>query len=289
MTGFARIDGEEGEWRWSWEVKSVNGRGLECRFRLPPGFDRLEPPLKKTAASVLGRGSLAAGLSLNTENGQSSVKINKAALEAALSGVRDVMASLTCDNPRPEGVLALRGVIEPDDQRASPEAREKLDALLLESFKRVLSALKENRLSEGAALASVLSDQLDQIEELLSEAKASAAAAPTIMRDRIENQLSELLKGEPVPQDRLAQEVALMVVKADVREELDRLDAHLAAARGLLIEDKPVGRRLDFLTQEFNREANTLCAKASDIGLKRIGLALKNVVDQLREQVQNVE
>ncbi len=288
MTGFARVECEDEGWRWSWELKSVNGRGLETRLRLPQGFDRLEPLLKKAAAGVFSRGNISAGLTLRSETGVAGVKINKAALDAALEGVRGVMAAIPCDNPRPEGVLALRGVMEADDQAISPDARDALDKALQNSFDDALVALREARDAEGAALGGVLNAQVDQIAALVLEAKASAATTPDLIRARLETQLAELLN-DNVPEDRLAQEAALLAVKADVREELDRLDAHISAARDLLADPKPVGRRLDFLTQEFNREANTLCAKANDIGLKQIGLSLKTVVDQLREQVQNVE
>ena len=289
MTGFARLDGAEGDWLWTWEAKSVNGRGLELRLRLPNGFDRLDPALRKIAAETLGRGNVSATLSFDPTSTGGGLTVNPDALDAAIRAVRDVMAALTCDNPRPEGVLALRGVIEQEEKSLSEDERAAVDRALSDSFRLTMEQLRENRRSEGASLARVLEDQLDRIDALTRDARASAATAPEAIRTRIAGQLQDLLSNAPVDQDRLVQEAALMAVKADVREELDRLDVHIEAARKLLGETAPVGRRLDFLTQEFNRETNTLCAKAQDIGLKRIGLDLKTVVDQFREQIQNVE
>lgn len=289
MTGFARIDGAHEAWSWVWEVRSVNGRGLETRFRLPPGHDGLEPALRKAVGETFARGSINATLSLGRAAGAAGLRINEAALDEALRMIERVKGRLDCEKPRPEGVLALRGVIEADDGVLDEEARQALAAALTESFRAALGALKAARLAEGAALATVISGQIDEVERLTGEARASAAASPEAIRARIASQLGDLLAGAGLSEERIAQEAAMLAIKADVREELDRLAAHIAAARELLTAGEAVGRRFDFLTQEFNREANTLCSKSQDLGLKRTGLELKTVIDQMREQVQNVE
>lgn len=289
MTGFARQDGAQDGRRWTWEIKSVNGRGLETRFRLPPGFDELEPGLRKAVQKKLSRGSVAVNLTLQTDADEARYRVNAAALEDAIAMMEKISAQLKCERPRAEGILALRGVIEPMDETLSDNERKAMLAAMAASFEETVDALTTARRYEGASLATALVALLDQAEELAKTAAGLAAAAPETLRARIAARLDELLAGASIPEDRLAQEAALLAVKADVREELDRLTSHLGAARALLDENGPAGRQLDFLTQELNREANTLCAKASDMELKRVGLELKKVIDQLREQVQNVE
>ncbi len=292
MTGFARVDGGFDDRRWTWEVKSVNARGLELRFRLPQGFDALEPALRKAVKARLARGAVSVSLSLRGEGAEGRMRINEQALAGALAMVERVAREIECAPPRPEGVLALRGVMEPADEggdEAVGGGAEALAARLSDSFDDALAALQKARREEGDALARVLASQFDEIEALVAAAAQSAAASAAAIRDRIAAQLAELLGEAGLPEDRLAQEAALLAVKADVREEIDRLRSHLEAGRALLLEAGPAGRQLDFLSQEFNREANTLCAKAADMGLKRIGLDLKKVIDQLREQVQNIE
>ena len=289
MTGFARVSGAHEAWTWVWEMRSVNGRGLEMRFRLPPGNDGIEPELRKAVSEHFTRGSINSNLSLAKSSGAAALRINPGALEEALKMIGHVRSRIDCEKPRAEGVLALRGVIEHEEAVEDEEAREAFAAALVASFRQALSALKDARNAEGAALSAVIAGQVASIEGFAREARASAGAAPDAIRARIAGQLADLLAGTGVPEDRLAQEAALLAIKADVREELDRLDAHVAAARELLAASEPVGRRFDFLTQEFNREANTLCSKAPDMALKRIGLDLKTVIDQMREQVQNIE
>ncbi|HXI87288.1 MAG TPA: YicC/YloC family endoribonuclease [Parvularculaceae bacterium] len=289
MTGFARVDGAENGRRWTWEAKSVNGRGLEVRFRLPPGHDYLEPDLRKFASEAFARGTLSATLTLDRTASGAVLRINEAALDEALKAVASIRARIDCEKPRAEGVLNIRGVLVEDEGDADDEARAHFAAALIASFRDVAAALKKARDGEGKALAAGLSHQIDEVERLASEARAHAAAVPGAIRQRIAAQLSELLAGGGLSEERVAQEAALLAIKADIREELDRLVAHVAAARALLKDKEPVGRRLDFLTQEFNREANTLCSKAQDMGLKRLGLDLKTVIDQMREQVQNIE
>ena len=288
MTGFARVDATLEHRRWTWEIKSVNARGLELRFRMPQGFDALEPVLRKAAKETLSRGAVNATLTLRDESAEGRMRINEQALSDIAAMIARVAQSMECAPPRPEGVLALRGVMEPADD-ADAEDTEALTGKMAESFRDALEALQKARREEGAAMARVLAAQFDEIDTLVAEAAKSAAATPAAIRDRLAAQLRELLEGAGLPEERLAQEAAMLAVKADVREEIDRLGSHLEAGRALLGEAGPVGRQLDFLSQEFNREANTLCAKASDMGLKRIGLDLKKVIDQLREQVQNIE
>lgn len=288
MTGFARGDGAHGEARWAWEMKSVNGRGLEARFRLPPGFDALEIGLRKVLGEVFTRGSFNVALNMRAGAGESAFSVNTAALDAAVKAIEGISLRIDCERPRPEGILALRGVVEQDQPLADDEARAGLAAALTASFREVSGALADARKAEGAALQKLIEDQLDRIAQLAAAARNAAAASPKAIKDKITAQIKELLDSD-IADDRLAQEAALLAVKADVREELDRLDAHVAAGRELLRDSGAIGRRFDFLTQEFNREANTLCSKAQDMELKRIGLDLKSVVDQMREQIQNIE
>lgn len=288
MTGFARVEGALGETRWVWEMKSVNGRGLEPRFRLPPGYDFLEHDLRKLLADKFSRGSFNVFLLLKGAAVEGSFAVNRAALASALKLIEEIRLAVDCDKPRPEGVLALRGVIDQESALDDEDARAALAGALKESFRETADALLAARRKEGALLDALILGQLGAIESLTKAARASAEAATGAIRAKIAAQLADLLAGA-VPAERLAEEAAMLAVKADIREELDRLDAHVAAGRLLISEGGPAGRKLDFLTQEFNREANTLCSKAQDMGLKRIGLDLKTTIDQMREQVQNLE
>jgi uncharacterized protein (TIGR00255 family) len=289
MTGFARADGVHGDRRWTWELKCVNGRGLELRFRLPPGMDHLEPDLRKAAGEVLSRGSMTATLNVDTTGQGALFRVNQPALDAALKLVEQIRGRIDCEKPRAENVLALRGVIETDEADADETTRAAAGAAFISGYREALRNLKAARLREGGKLQSALGGQIAQIEQLTSAARDTAAATLDAIRARIAAQLAELIAGGTISEERLAQEAALLAIKADIREEIDRLGAHIAAARELLAAEEPVGRKLDFLTQEFNREANTLCSKAQDIILKRIGLELKMAIDQFREQVQNIE
>lgn len=292
MTGFGRSAGESGALRWSWEIKSVNGRGLEARFRLPPGFDHLEPRLRKGLSAPISRGSIQAALLIDKASGDAGLAINRQALDVAIDMISEIRERIETDNPRPEAILALRGIID-DGQRTSysDEERAALDDAICESFNRALSALASARREEGVEMARALTEHIDEINALTNAARKEASAGPDAIKAKIGEQLDDLLSksGAEISSDRLEQEIAVLAVKADVREELDRLEAHIASARELMIAAGPIGRKFDFLTQEFNREANTLCAKAATTQLKQTGLALKAVIDQLREQVQNIE
>lgn len=288
MTGFARMEGALEETRWTWEIKSVNGRGLELRFRLPPGYDFLESDLRKLLAERFSRGSFNVFLSLKGAAIDGAFAVNRAALESAIKLIEEIRVRIDCDKPRPEGLLALRGVVEQESALDDEDSRSALAEKLKATFRACVGDLAEARRREGEALEALISGQLSSIATLTAVARSSGDAKLEAIRAKIALQLAELLAGA-VPEERLAEEAAMLAVRADIREELDRLDAHVAAGRSLLTDAGAVGRRLDFLTQEFNREANTLCSKAQDMGLKRVGLDLKTTIDQMREQVQNVE
>lgn len=311
MTGFARRDGHvSGQANgpdgaggvpgarvsWAWEAKAVNAKGLDLRLRLPPGYDALEARARAAAPKHLGRGSLSLTLNVAGETRTQKLRVNAALLAeivaAAAAATKALGSAAAIEPPRLDGLLGLRGVLEPvePDLEEAATARAALDRALEVGLDEVLAGLAAMRREEGARLAAVIVGHLDEIARLAGEARRSAAAQPQAIRARFDAQVAEILGAVPsLPPERVAQEVALLVAKADVREELDRLDAHVAQARDLLAEGGAVGRRFDFLCQEFNREANTLCSKSAELDLTRIGLALKAAVEQLREQVQNVE
>jgi uncharacterized protein (TIGR00255 family) len=288
MTGFARAEGALGAWSWGVEARSVNGRGLEARFRGPPGFDSLERVAREAAQARFQRGQLNVTVTARRAETAGAVRINEALLERYLALAADMVAAGRAVTPGADGLMALRGVIEAGDADDAPQVRAEVEAAMGRSIAEALDGLKVSRLAEGAALGRVLTGLVDRIEALAGEAEAEAAAQGPAIRDRFQRRLAELL-GEAAPADRILQEAAVMAAKADVREELDRLASHVAAARALMAEDAAAGRRLDFLTQEFMREANTLCSKSATVELTRTGLALKAAIDQFREQVQNVE
>jgi uncharacterized protein (TIGR00255 family) len=289
MTGFADARGTHAGLRWRWEVRSVNGRALDIRLRTPPGFEGLEASARTLAAERFRRGSLQAVLTAAQEEGARALRVDPVALADAVKIAKRVHEETGLPQARVDGLLALRGVIVQDDLAAlDDEARMKRDAAMLESLADAFDALAKARASEGAKIQAVLLSQVGEIETLTARARELAAAQPAALRERLEAQVAELMTGS-LPEDRIAQEVALLAARADVREEMDRLTAHCQEARTLIGGKEPSGRKLDFLSQEFNREANTLCSKAADIALTRIGLALKAVIDQFREQVANVE
>ncbi len=290
MTGFADAQGGREGLRWRWEAKSVNGRGLDLRLRLPPGFDSVEPAARVLATERFRRGSIQATLSMETADAARGLRVDAAALASAVRIAREVAAETGLAPARVDGLLALKGVIVQDDAAPGDEAsRAARDANILETLATALDALSKARKNEGAKLAALLEAQMAEIERLVTEASKLAAAQPKALRDRLASQLKELLEVGTVAEERLAQEVALLALRADVREELDRLRAHVQEARALFASGDAIGRKLDFLAQEFNREANTLCSKSADIALTRTGLALKAAIDQFREQAQNVE
>ncbi|MFP6740300.1 MAG: YicC/YloC family endoribonuclease [Alphaproteobacteria bacterium] len=289
MTGFARGTGQHGALTWTWEAKSVNARGLDMRCRLPSGMDSMEPEVRRRVGDHFKRGNFNLALQINRAAGKSRIEINREVLAQVETVIRQLRDDYDVEAPRADGLLNIRGVMEVVEEDDATDNDER-DAAILASLDETLEALSGARNEEGARLADVLAGQLDEITVLTDAARASEANQPARRRKRFEEQITELLGSTPqLSEERLNQEVALLLVKADVREETDRLYAHIAAARELLDDGGPVGRRLDFLCQEFNREGNTLCSKAAEVELTAIGLDLKAVIDQLREQVQNVE
>jgi uncharacterized protein (TIGR00255 family) len=277
-----------------WEARSVNGRNLEIRCRLPQGFDRLENPARGAVGGRLKRGNVSLTLTVASDRGGASLRVNRAVLAELGSLVEEVRKTTGAGAPTADGLLRIRGVIEEEDQTVESEASlAALDRAISGTLDEALQALVAARQAEGRALSGAIERHIDEIEDLSGRAADRAAAQIATVRARFEGQLAELLQRAPsLSEERFAQEVALLVGKADVREELDRLTAHIAQARSLLAEarpDQPVGRKFDFLCQEFNREANTLCSKSADIELTRIGIDLKGAIERLREQVQNVE
>ncbi len=290
MTGFARSHGVCGSYAWAWEVKSVNGKGLDLRLRMPPGWDAIEVPARARAAEALTRGSVQANLTVERSGALPVVRVNAAVLEAILATLRQLAPKIEASPPSLDGLLALKGVIEVGESEESEDERRSAEAAVTAGFAEVIGALGEMRRHEGAALGRVLSARLGEIAALAERAEQAPGRRPEAIRARLAEQVATLLaQSDRFDPDRLHQEAIMIAAKADVREELDRLAAHVAQARHLIGQGGPVGRRLDFLAQEFNREANTLCAKANDVELTNIGLELKVAVEQFREQVQNVE
>jgi uncharacterized protein (TIGR00255 family) len=289
MTGFAREEGALEAWSWSVEARSVNGRSLETRFRGPPGFDGLERAVREAAQSRFQRGQLTLGLQAKRADAAGAVRVNIDQLERYLALCEQYSRQGRTSPPAIEGLLALRGVLEAADESDADEDRPQIEAAMAETLGRALDALKAARLEEGAALAAVLAALVGRIELLVAQAETEAAGQPAVIKTRFAKRMAELLAESGGLDERIVMEAAAMAAKADVREELDRLTTHVQAARGLLAGEATAGRRLDFLTQEFMREANTLCSKSATTGLTAIGLELKAAIDQLREQVQNVE
>ncbi|GJD60240.1 YicC/YloC family endoribonuclease [Methylobacterium frigidaeris] len=286
MTGFAREAGTTGPAHWAWELKSVNGRGLEVRVRVPTGLDSVGEEARALVQKRLGRGTCHLTLTLSRSEAAPRVRINEALLASLAEAVTRVPMPLGITLPSVDGLLGVRGVVEVEEETADDEAlRHDLSAAAL----RLVEALAEGRRAEGRALAEIIGGQLAAMADLVEAAEACPARGPEAVKARLAAQVASLMEAGSFDPARLHQEAVLLAARADVREEIDRLRAHLAAARDLLAAGGAVGRRLDFLAQELGREANTLCAKANDVSLSRIGLDLKAVVEQFREQVQNVE
>ena len=290
MTGFGRADGGMGPVSWTWEVRSVNGRGLDVRLRLPPGSDGLEPRIREAVGRRFTRGSLNVALQVQRDTGATEIRLNESALEQVLKAAEHIQHLTGCERPRVEGLLALKGVlevVEPVEDEAA--TRQRQDAMIA-SLEEALTELEEARGAEGRRLSSVLANQLTGVERLVGIVTASPSRTPQAIAARLGEQIRRLVDTSvALDADRLHQEAVLIATRADVEEELQRLTAHVAAARELISSNGPAGRKLDFLTQEFNREANTLCSKANAADVTRAGLELKALIDQMREQVQNIE
>ena len=292
MTAFASASGAQTPFSWTWELRSVNGRGLDLRMRVPDWVDGLEAGLRKAIGDAADRGNVTCNLRLSREDGGGSLTVNQAQLGAVLDALHQIEAQamdagVSLAPSKATDIATMRGVL---DQTVAEDDAAALCKVLLKDFAPVLADFISMREKEGQALAEVLTDQLDQIEALTEEAAGLVAERQADMAATMKANMAKVMQNtEGYDEDRLAQELALIAVKADITEEIDRLAAHVAAARELLAAGGPVGRKLDFLMQEFNRETNTLCSKAQHQGLTQVGLSLKAVIDQMREQVQNVE
>lgn len=291
MTGFARSDGYDDTVSWVWEAKSVNGRGLDIRSRLPGGMDQVDAQARARITSRFSRGSINLNLQTQRKSGDTEYAVNRQLLEQLMDVAAEYVDRPGVEAARIDGLFSVRGVVEAREQENEDKSvTEDRFAKMLLDLDVVLQSLEISRQEEGARIGGVLNQQIDEIEELSKAARVSAAAQPEAIRARLAEQVAEILDaGLEADPDRIIQEAAVLAVKSDIREEIDRLDAHISAARDLLKQGGVVGRRLDFLAQEFNREANTLCSKAPDNELTQIGLDLKTVIDRLREQVQNIE
>lgn len=291
MTGFARLDGRTGRHQWAWELRSVNGKGLDVRLRLPQGLERLEADVRRIASAHFARGNIQCSLSLQASETRVEAVVNDAALQAVLDLRKQLEGKVDPAPLRFDTLLSIRGVVDFRDVADDPAEAEALDRDLLAGLEKAASAMAAMREAEGAALAAVLLAQVAAVEKLTALVENDPSRSPEQIRARLQAQVASLLEGTsgPLDRDRLHAEVAILATKADVREEIDRLKSHIAAARDLLAKGGPVGRKLDFLAQEFNRESNTICSKSNSAAVTAAGIELKVVIDQFREQVQNLE
>ena len=291
MTGFARGQGAAGAYVWNWEIKSVNAKGLDVRFRLPPGWDAIEVPVRKAATDALGRGTVYGNLTVERKGVQPTVRINEPVLNAVIATL-DMLDDKIVGANRPtlDGILALKGVMEIVEEDESEGDRRAAEAAIIAGFNQTLAELVAMRRAEGATLGRLLSARIDEIGALAARAEAAPGRKAEAIKARLAEQVATLLSAsQRFDSDRLHQEAILLATKADIREELDRLASHGEQVRKMLADGGAIGRKLDFLAQELNRESNTLTAKANDVELTNIGLELKGVVEQVREQVQNLE
>ena len=290
MTGFARGHGVADAYAWSWEIKSVNAKGLDLRFRLPQGWDAIEVPARTRANEKLSRGTVYANLAVERKGVLPTVKVNEPVLAAVLSTLKGLAGKVDASPPSLDGILSLKGVIEITDEDEREDAHRAAESAIIAGFDQALAALIAMRRAEGDTLGRLLSAKLDEIAALAARAEAAPGRKPEAIKARLADQITTLLSSsERFDSDRLHQEAIMLATKADIREELDRLASHVAQAKKLLAEGGSIGRKLDFLAQELHRESNTLTAKANDVELTNIGLELKSVVEQFREQVQNLE
>ncbi len=290
MTGFGRSDGEYEGVSWHWELRSVNGRGLDIRLRLPAGFDAIEKDARALAARYMRRGNCQIGLNVKRSSTAGEISINEDVLTQLMAAMEKVSARIDTAPPGAEAILGIKGVLEYTEPEIDEQQAEIRNGKILASLEEALKSLDEMRRREGENMAGVITGQFDEVEALTKEAQISPSLQSETIAVRLKEQLARLMQGAPeFDEGRLYQEAAILAAKSDIREELDRLYAHVEAGRELLAGPGPIGRKLDFLTQEFNREANTLCAKSNDKDLTATGLKLKAVIDQIREQVQNLE
>lgn len=290
MTGFARSHGASGPYIFEWELKSVNAKGLDLRLRLPQGWDELEAFAKKRAGEMLSRGTIYANLGVKRSDAVSTVRINEGVLAEVIRVAGSLAGKIDAVAPSVDGLLSIKGVIEVIDPESNEEEDRAAKAAAAAAFEEALVSLVAMRRREGEALGQILSQRMDEIEVLVTKAEAAPGRKPDAIKARLAEQVATLLEGsDRFDPDRLNQEALLIAAKADIREELDRIASHLGQAREMIGKGGPIGRRLDFLAQEFNREVNTCCSKSNDIELTNTALEMKNVVEQFREQVQNLE
>jgi len=289
MTGYGRAESSDGRLIWIWDLRSVNGRSQDIRLRLPSGFDALDPDIRAQLKKSVGRGNISVTLTVKPIEPTGALRFNREALEEILALQRALGDKVDQSPPRLDVLLTVRGIAEAPDAAEEEGVVEARKAAVMASFEEALAEFAAARRQEGEALHGVLTAHLDRVEADVEAARSLATTAPEALFARLRAQVDALVgPGQELSAERLHQEAALLATKADVREELDRLVAHVAAARDMLAAGGQIGRKLDFLCQEFNREANTLCSKAADIELTQIGLALKTTVDQMKEQIQNV-
>ena len=289
MTGFARSQGVSGPYAWTWEIKSVNAKGFDLRLRVPTGWDAVEQPARAKAAEGFSRGTLQATLSVERQGMAPQVRVNEPVLEAVLATLKQLQGRIEADPPRLDGILSIKGVIDVVDAEEREDEKRAAEVNIAAGFTAALKSLADMRKHEGAAVGRILSERLAEISALAARADAAPGRKPEAVKKRLAEQIAALADNARFDSDRLHQEAILLAAKADVREELDRLAAHVAQALSLIQNGGAIGRKLDFLSQELNRESNTLCAKSNDVELTTIGLELKTVVEQFREQVQNLE
>ncbi|MEP1930912.1 MAG: YicC/YloC family endoribonuclease [Roseibium sp.] len=292
MTGFARSIGESGPVRWTWELRSVNGKSLDLRIRIPAGLETLESKIRERCSKILRRGNVTIGLSMQRDQQSNQLQVNEAALDSVLAAIQLLKDRIPdVAPPSLDGILSQKGVFELKEQEDDAATQQALQNALLTSLDAALLDLVDMRHTEGLAIGKVVYDQIDQIARLTQAAESNPARKPDAIKERLRKLVAELLdaSNNQLDEQKLHQEAAFLATKADIREELDRLHAHVSAVRDLLDTGGAIGRRLDFLAQEFNREANTLCSKSNDVDLTAIGLDLKAVIDQMREQLQNLE
>ena len=290
MTGFARSHGASGPYAFEWELKSVNAKGFDLRLRLPPGWDELDAHAKKRAGEVLARGTVYANLNVKRANATSAVRINEDVLNAVLKVAGQLAGKIDAVAPSVDGLLGIKGVIEVVEPESDEEEDKAAKAAAARAFDEALDNLVAMRRREGSSLGQILIQRLDEIEVLAKKAEVAPGRKPEAVRARLAEQVAALLEtSDRFDPDRLTQEALLIAAKADIREELDRIASHLSQARELIGKGGPIGRRLDFLAQEFHREVNTTCSKSNDLELTNTGLEMKSVVEQFREQVQNLE
>lgn len=290
MTGFARSHGNSGPYAFEWELKSVNAKGFDFRMRLPPGWDDLEPLARRRASELLSRGTVYANLNVKRVGNLSTIRINEDVLASILNVAGDLAKRTGGAPPSVDGLLAIKGVIEVVEPESDDIEMQAAKATAMSGFEEALQSLVDMRQREGISLGEILGQRMDEIEALTASAEAAPGRKPDAIKARLADQISTLLDtSDRFDSERLHQEALMMAAKADIREELDRIASHIAQTRELLAKGGAIGRRLDFLSQEFNREVNTCCSKSNDLELTNTGLEMKSVVEQFREQVQNLE